>query len=148
MRNKNGYLMHMEDEFGNVISNTYATYETAFCVMVSRENGLENPAALTQSYIMDNDTGELLFYTDRARNDIDSHGYIVMWQDKGQEINDYEYIWFKYEENAMDFFHEYEYEHYTNVMVMEWENEEVLSYDKGVYSDYNRIREWRDIFDC
>lgn len=148
MKNKNGYLMYMEDEFGNIISDTYATYEIAFCVMVSRENKLENPAVLTQTYIMDNDTGELLFYADRTTNDLDSHGYMVMWQDKEQKTNDYEYVWFKYEENAMDFFRDYEYSHEVNVMIMEWENEEVISRDEGVYSDYDRIMEWREIYDC
>ena len=148
MKNKNGYLMYMEDKFGNVISDTYATYETAFCVMASRENDLEDLAALTQTYIMDNDTGELLFYADRTRNDIDFHGYMVMWQYKEQETEDYEYVWFKYEENAMDFFHEYEFNNNVNVMIMEMDKEEVISYDEGVYSDYNRITEWRYLYDC
>lgn len=148
MKNKNGYLMNMEDKFGNVISDTYATYEIAFCVMVSREKALADESVLKLCFIMDNDTGELLFYYRENSSDLDKHGYLVIWQDKEQERDDYEFVWFKYEENAMDFFHKYEFDNDVNVMVMETDKDEVISYDEGVYSDYDRIMEWRYLYDC
>lgn len=148
MKNNNGYLLYMEDTYGNVINDNYATYEVAFCVLVSRERELSNKSALKKSFIMDNDTGELLFYSKDNSSYIDGHGYLVIWQDKGQERDNYEFVWFKYEENAMDFFHEYEFDNDVNVMVMEMDKEEVVSYDEGVYSDYDRITEWRWLYDC
>lgn len=148
MKNNNGYLLYMEDTYGNVINDNYATYEVAFCVLVSRERELSNKSALKKSFIMDNDTGELLFYSKDNSSYIDGHGYLVIWQDKGQERDNYEFVWFKYEENAMDFFHEYEFDNDVNVMVMEMDKEEVVSYDEGVYSDYDRITEWRYLYDC
>ena len=138
----------MEDIYGNVINDNYATYEIAFCVLVSRERELSNKSALKKSFIMDNDTGELLFYSKDNSSYADGHGYFVIWQDKEQERDDYEFVWFKYEENAMDFFHEYEFDNDVNVMVMEMDKEEVISYDEGVYSDYDRITEWRYLYDC
>ena len=148
MKNNNGYLLYMEDIYGNVINDNYATYEIAFCVLVSRERELSNKSALKKSFIMDNDTGELLFYSKDNSSYADGHGYFVIWQDKEQERDDYEFVWFKYEENAMDFFHEYEFDNDVNVMVMEMDKEEVISYDEGVYSDYDRITEWRYLYDC
>ena len=148
MKNNNGYLLYMEDTYGNVINDNYATYEIAFCVLVSRERELSNKSALKKSFIMDNDTGELLFYSKDNSSYADGHGYLVIWQDKGQERDNYEFVWFKYEENAMDFFHEYEFDNNVNVMVMEMNKEEVISYDEGVYSDYDRITEWRYLYDC
>ena len=148
MKNNNGYLLYMEDIYGNVINDNYATYEVAFCVLVSREREFSNKSALKKSFIMDNDTGELLFYSKDNSSYIDGHGYLVIWQDKGQERDNYEFVWFKYEENAMDFFHEYEFDNDVNVMVMEMDKEEVVSYDEGVYSNYDRIMEWREIYDC
>lgn len=148
MKNNNGYLLYMEDTYGNVINDNYATYEVAFCVLVSRERELSNKSALKKSFLMDNDTGELLFYSKDNSSYADGHGYLVIWQDKGQERDNYEFVWFKYEENAMDFFHEYEFDNNANVMVMEMNKEEVISYDEGVYSDYDRIMEWRYLYDC
>ena len=148
MKNNNGYLLYMEDTYGNVINDNYATYEIAFCVLVSRERELSNKSALKKSFIMDNDTGELLFYSKDNSSYADGHGYFVIWQDKEQERDDYEFVWFKYEENAMDFFHEYEFDNDVNVMIMEMDKEEVISYDEGVYSDYDRITEWRYLYDC
>lgn len=148
MKNNNGYLLYMEDTYGNVINDNYATYEVAFCVLVSRERELSNKSALKKSFIMDNDTGELLFYSKDNSSYVDRHGYLVIWQDKGQERDNYEFVWFKYEENAMNFFHEYEFDNDVNVMVMEMDKEEVVSYDEGVYSDYDRITEWRYLYDC
>lgn len=148
MKNNNGYLLYMEDTYGNVINDNYSTYEVAFCVLVSRERELASKSALKKSFIMDNDTGELLFYSKDNSSDADGHGYLVIWQDKGQERDDYEFVWFKYEENAMNFFHGYEFDDDVNVMVMEMDKEEVVSYDEGVYSDYDRITEWRYLYDC
>ena len=148
MKNNNGYLLYVEDTYGNVINDNYATYEIAFCALVSREQELSNKSALKKSFIMDNDTGELLFYSKDNSSYADGHGYLVIWQDKRQERDNYEFIWFKYEENAMDFFHEYEFDNDVNVMVMEMDKEEVISYDEGVYSDYDRIMEWRYLYDC
>ena len=148
MKNNNGYLLYMEDIFGNVVNDNYATYEIAFCVLVSRERELSYKSALKKSFIMDNDTGELLFYSKDNSSYADGHGYMVIWQDKGQKRDDYDFVWFKYEENAMDFFHKYEFDNDVNVMVMEMSKEEVISYDEGVYSDYDRIMEWRYLYDC
>ena len=148
MKNNNGYLLYMEDIFGNVVNDNYATYEIAFCVLVSRERELSYKSALKKSFIMDNDTGELLFYSKDNSSYADGHGYKVIWQDKGQKRDDYDFVWFKYEENAMDFFHKYEFDNDVNVMVMEMSKEEVISYDEGVYSDYDRIMEWRYLYDC
>lgn len=148
MKNNNGYLLYMEDTYGNVINDNYATYEVAFCVLVSRERELSNKSALKKSFIMDNNTGELLFYSKDNSSYADRHGYLVIWQDKGQERDNYEFVWFKHEENAMDFFHRYEFDNDVNVMVMEMDKEEVVSYDEGVYSDYDRIIEWRWLYDC
>lgn len=148
MKNNNGYLLYMEDIFGNVVNDNYATYEVAFCVLVSRERELSYKSALKKSFIMDNDTGELLFYSKDNSSSADGHGYMVIWQDKGQKCDDYDFVWFKYESNAMDFFHKYEFDNDVNVMVMEMSKEEVISYDEGVYSDYDRIMEWRYLYDC
>ena len=148
MKNNNGYLLYMEDIFGNVVNDNYATYEIAFCVLVSREKELSYKSALKKSFIMDNDTGKLLFYSKDNSSYADGHGYLVIWQDKGQKRDDYDFVWFKYEENAMDFFHKYEFDNDVNVMVMEMSKEEVISYDEGVYSDYDRIMEWRYLYDC
>lgn len=148
MKNNNGYLLYMEDTYGNVINDNYATYEIAFCVLVSRERELADKSALKKTFIMDNDTGELLFYGRDNFSYADGHGYLVIWQNKEQARDDYEFVWFKYEENAMDLFHGYEFDNDVNVMVMEMNNEEVVSYDEGVYSDYDRITEWRWLYDC
>lgn len=147
MKNSNGYLLWM-DETADIYSGTYENYENAFCVLVSREKALVDKSVLKMCFIMDNDTGELLFYYRENSSYSDKHGYLVIWQDKGQKRDDYEFVWFKYEENAMDFFHEYEFDNDVNVMVMEMDKEEVVSYDEGVYSDYDRITEWRWLYDC
>lgn len=148
MKNNNGYLLYMEDIYNNVVNDNYATYEVAFCVLVSRERELSYKSALKKSFIMDNDTGELLFYSKDNSSYADGHGYMVIWQDKGQKRDDYDFVWFKYEENAMDFFHKYEFDNDVNIMIMEMDKEEVISYDEGVYSDYDRIMEWRYLYDC
>lgn len=84
MKNMNGYLVHLEDVFGDIISDTYTTYEIAFCVLVSRESELKDPSVVTQAYIMDNDTGELLFYADRAMNDLEEHGFWLCGRTKNR----------------------------------------------------------------
>lgn len=147
MKNNNGYLLWM-DETADIYSGTYENYENAFCVLVSRVKKLSNKSALKKSFIMDNDTGELLFYSKDNSSYSDDHGYLVIWQDKGQECDDYEVVWFKHEENAMDFFHEYEFDNDVNVMVIEMDEKGVISYDEGVYSDYDRITEWCWLYDC
>lgn len=147
MKNNNGYLLWM-DETADIYSGTYENYENAFCVLISRVKKLSNKSALKKTFIMDNDTGELLFYSKNNSSYADGHGYLVIWQEKGQERDDYEIVWFKYEENAMNLFHEYEFDNEVNVMVMEMDKEEVISYDEGVYSDYDRIMEWRWLYDC
>lgn len=137
--NKNGYTLYMTDVYGNVINDVYKTYECAYCTMVSRA-AEAGPHNIVEQYVMDNDTGEILFTKDKPE-----HYFIVIWQDDDVPGLDYEMACYIYEEMATNAFIKCWLLN-MNSFIIEMRGETVISYDNNGSDEWgNKIR---DIFEC